>query len=817
MLAKLYEMAIRLAGHVSSSLPRAFRSTSNHMRDLNQQTNTARTALRNLERVQNDVARSRQLQEQVAQTSQEFQEARTRVNRLAAELMRTENPTRELQQRFRQAESEANRLNTRLTAQRSDLQRLQAALREAGADTRNLDREYADLTWQLQRAEQAQRSFNRAVRANERNQEIREKSQGALTTAATAAAPLVGLVTASSQYANAQKQIRIQSNLTAQQATTAWNVVRKAHLSGLGEGIQQTAVAYGQMSQIIKNESANQQKTILQGALAMQQTWSEAPDAVAKAVQNMTSNFKGLSKIKAMDMLTAGFKNGMNYAGDYLDTLYEYSPQFESIGYNAEQFYSILAAGKNAGAFNLDKVADAVKEFNIRAKDGSKTTSEGFSMIGLDADKMASAIAAGGDQGVAAFNKTIKALNNIKDPVKRNQAGVALFGTRWEDLTEKVILNMNVMDKAGASIDGATKKMVDSATAADGGTVSWVQLGRNIYDAAATMGKSMLPAATQLSKKIISLTEKVSAFTQKYPALTSALTLGAAGVTGFGLAVAGLTFVVSSAISPFLRFYAWFKKIELGSKLAAAGTKAWAIAQRGLSLVMGMNPYAKAAMLIMGLVTAGVYLYKNWDKVKQKASELWETISNAFKSGVNKAIGWINSLIEKINLIPGINIKTIDKLPTSSGQANVANLHKYATGGFADKPSIFGEAGPEVAIPLRKTKRSIELWEKTGKLLGVIPTQEKKVSVLSQIFNQVANQNQYTTTKSFNFSDLLKESSSNKSTGDTTININAPFNYSGPRGKELQDQHKEYIANLEGTIKRVVRELEHNNRRVAFV
>ena len=53
--------------------------------------------------------------------------------------------------------------------------------------------------------------------------------------------------------------------------------------------------------------------------------------------------------------------------------------------------------------------------------------------------------------------------------------------------------------------------------------------------------------------------------------------------------------------------------------------------------------------------------------------------------------------------------------------AKVANLHKYAAGGFANRPSIFGEAGPEAAIPLKKTKRSYELWEKTGKLLGMLP------------------------------------------------------------------------------------------------
>lgn len=45
----------------------------------------------------------------------------------------------------------------------------------------------------------------------------------------------------------------------------------------------------------------------------------------------------------------------------------------------------------------------------------------------------------------------------------------------------------------------------------------------------------------------------------------------------------------------------------------------------------------------------------------------------------------------------------------------------YANGGIADKPSVFGENGKEMAIPLSSNKRGrgLNLWEKTGKMLGV--------------------------------------------------------------------------------------------------
>lgn len=58
--------------------------------------------------------------------------------------------------------------------------------------------------------------------------------------------------------------------------------------------------------------------------------------------------------------------------------------------------------------------------------------------------------------------------------------------------------------------------------------------------------------------------------------------------------------------------------------------------------------------------------------------------------------------------------------PTSMGAFRA--IDNYAVGGFANKPSIFGEAGLEVAIPLssRLRSRALDLWQETGKRLGVM-------------------------------------------------------------------------------------------------
>lgn len=50
-------------------------------------------------------------------------------------------------------------------------------------------------------------------------------------------------------------------------------------------------------------------------------------------------------------------------------------------------------------------------------------------------------------------------------------------------------------------------------------------------------------------------------------------------------------------------------------------------------------------------------------------------------------------------------------------------LNGYANGGIATRPSIFGEDGAEMAIPLSRERRdrALSLWKKTGRMLGYTP------------------------------------------------------------------------------------------------
>ena len=112
------------------------------------------------------------------------------------------------------------------------------------------------------------------------------------------------------------------------------------------------------------------------------------------------------------------------------------------------------------------------------------------------------------------------------------------------------------------------------------------------------------------------------------------------------------------------------------------------------------------------------------------AINLWD--SNAKKGIPSKGLMQVIGPTFKSFARPGFDKNIYDPLSNVlasiryavSRYGSLANAYKgvgYANGGIATQASIFGEDGPEMAIPLSrdKRKRGVELWQQTGRMLGI--------------------------------------------------------------------------------------------------
>ncbi len=167
---------------------------------------------------------------------------------------------------------------------------------------------------------------------------------------------------------------------------------------------------------------------------ALAKLMQEDVERVAAAVSQMLRTGMAKSAEEAFDLLVNATQRGVNKSQDLLDTINEYSTEFRALGLDGVTALNLLDQAILAGARDSDTAADALKEFSIRAIDGSKLSAEGFKMLGLDARKMTAQIARGGKDAAAGLDTVLDRLRAMKDPVARNTAAVALFGTKAEDL-----------------------------------------------------------------------------------------------------------------------------------------------------------------------------------------------------------------------------------------------------------------------------------------------------------------------------------------------------------------------------------------------
>lgn len=256
-------------------------------------------------------------------------------------------------------------------------------------------------------------------------------------------------------------KLSAQLGLTQQESAKVGAAAGKLFGSGYGTGIDQINEGIASVIQNVDGMRGASEDTLtnISGkVVSTANIFDQDLGGVTRAVGQLMRTGLAKDANQALDIVTKGLQSGADKSGDFLDTLNEYSTQFRKIGIDGTTATGLLSQGLKGGARDADLVADALKEFSIRAVDGSTTTAAGFKALGLDAKAMTEQIAKGGKPASQGLQLVLDRLRAIKDPAKQSQAAVALFGTQAEDL-----------GKALYSLDPSTaaKGLGDVAGAAD--------------------------------------------------------------------------------------------------------------------------------------------------------------------------------------------------------------------------------------------------------------------------------------------------------------------------------------------------------------
>jgi hypothetical protein len=567
--------------------------------------------------------------------------------------------------------------------------------------------------------------FNLVARdqASEALGKMKEKFSTAATAVSAGVATAFGAgVAGALDLSAASSKLQAQLGITPARANDLSKVAAKVYANNWGENIDQVNEAIKGVYQQIGDVS--QVRGGLQGvttdALALAQTFDQDVGGVTAAVGQMIKTGLVKNAQEGFDVLTKGFQNGANKADDLLDTMNEYGTQFRKMGLDAETATGLLSQGLKGGARDADLVADAVKEFSIRAVDGSKTTAQGFQMIGLNAHQMAEQIGKGGKGATQGLDTVLDRLRGIKDPVKQAQAATALFGTQAEDLG-KALYSLdpsNAVQSLG-KVSGAADKMATAVgnnpsaaleTFKRSAQMKLASIAGNFVQFAMQNANVVKPLATSLGTIALVITAirlgqiAWSAATAAWSGVTAVAT-GVQWLWNAALAASPVTWIVLGIIALVAIIVVialkttWFQQIwhAAWGAITSAASATWNWIKKNWPLILGI--------LTGPIGLAVLYVTKHWNdivsfmtklpgRIGKATAGMWDGIKDAFRSAINWIISGWNGLhfgIPRIDThIPGVGT-------VGGGSFGVPQIPYLAKGGhiMAGGMAVVGDAGPE--------------------------------------------------------------------------------------------------------------------------
>lgn len=254
---------------------------------------------------------------------------------------------------------------------------------------------------------------------------------------------------------------------------------------------------------------------------------------------------------------------------------------------------------------NADKIEQYSKALKTAEENLANLESAGKGTKGSIEDLQAR-FAKGGDSAKSATSEVLKALFEMDDKVKQNQAGVDLFGTMWEDLGIDGVKALMKVNGSADKTKNTMKKIKDIKY--DDVEADWESLGRTVQtDIINPIGKSLFPEVKKLCKFVENHTDDIIP------------TLKIVGSLVGGIWVGKKTTAVVSGVQSLIGAY----------KSLRTATETAKIAQEGLNLAQKSNAIGIVVGLAATLVGSLWSIASANDEAKESQDKLNEAHEKA--------------------------------------------------------------------------------------------------------------------------------------------------------------------------------------------
>ena len=423
---------------------------------------------------------------------------------------------------------------------------------------------------------------------------------------------------------------------TGKAAEETAGVIKDVYAEGVGDSMDSVSNAVITVKKNLKDLDETTLTHLTEQAITLDELYGIDMNETLRGVNSLMEQY-GLTAQQAMDYIVKGTQNGLDKTNELGDNLSEYSGKFAQAGYSAQEYFQLLQNGLDNGAYNLDKVNDAINEVTTRLVDG--TIADSLSKI----DEKTGEVQAGTggwskevedvfkqwQQGGATQKDVIDAIvtdiqNTENQQDKLNKAALA-FGTMAEDGNAKFIESLTSVGNTYDDVAGSAENMFDQSTT---DSQTFEASMRQLEQSLVPLGEALMNLANNIIPPIASGIKTIGEFFGKLP-------------------------------EPVQNFV-----VILGAVIAAFTTLAPAIlAVINIVSMLGVATLGPIIGIIAGVaaaITAIIAIVKNWgtisewfgeiwEKVKEKCSQVWESICSFFTETIPQA--W-DSLVSKFQSIP---------------------------------------------------------------------------------------------------------------------------------------------------------------------
>lgn len=409
---------------------------------------------------------------------------------------------------------------------------------------------------------------------------------------------------------------------TGDAAKQTADVIKDVYGQGVGDSMDSISDAVITVKENIKDLDQATLTNLTEQALTLESMYGKDMSETLRGVNALMTQF-GLDAQTAMDYVVTGTQNGLDKTNELGDNLSEYSGKFAQAGYSAQEYFQLLQNGLDGGAYNLDKVNDAINEVTTRLVDG--TIADSIGSYSTKTQELFAAWQQGGATQKDVINSIVADIAGCTNQQEALNMAATAFGTMAEDGNAKFITSLTTMGSTYDSVTGSAQNMYSQSTTE---AQKFEATQRQLQQALVPVGEALMSLANDILPPVAAAIQTVGDFFNNLPGPIKNF------VIILGTLIAAFT-ALAPVITAVITIIGTFGAATLGPIIGIIAGVAAAIA--GIIAIV-QN---------WGAITE--WFGNVWAAVKEKCSQIWTAICTFFTETIPAA--W-DSLVAKFQAIP---------------------------------------------------------------------------------------------------------------------------------------------------------------------